>query len=110
MADGQCVFCQIAAKEKPSEIEYEDDEFIAFRDIKPSASAHLLIVPKKHLRWQDDLTQEAALLGRIFKIAPVVARKTEVFDDGFKLMMNCGKGAGQMIEHFHMHLLGEVRG
>lgn len=101
-----CVFCKIAEHKLPATIEYEDEDFIAFWDIKPSAPSHLLIVPKKHLLWQENLSAEEKLLGRIFSLAPKVAENVGLRKSGFKLVMNCGRGVGQEIEHFHLHLLG----
>lgn len=101
-----CVFCQITSHQAKAEIAFEDDDFVVFHDIKPSAPVHLLIVPKKHLRWQEVGESAAPILGRIFEIAPKLALKLKIKDSGFKLVMNCGKGAGQIIDHFHLHLLG----
>lgn len=101
-----CIFCKITTHEIPAKIIYEDEEFIVFHDIKPSAPVHVLIVPKKHLIWQSLSETDKELLGRIFLLAPSVAKKLGVYESGYKLVMNCGKGAGQLVEHFHVHFLG----
>ncbi|MBM4401682.1 MAG: HIT domain-containing protein [Candidatus Cloacimonetes bacterium] len=106
MADEDCVFCRIAMHQSPAQIEYEDENFIVFHDINPSAPIHLLIIPKTHFSWQDDLSHQSKILGRIFQIAPKMAEKMEIKDTGYKLIMNCGRGAGQIIEHFNVHLIG----
>ena len=101
-----CVFCQIAGHKLAAEIEHEDDDFIVFHDIKPSAPVHLLIVPKKHLELADDLTEWERISGRILSIAKRVAKRLGIAESGYKLVMNCGRGAGQTIEHLHIHLIG----
>lgn len=102
----ECVFCQIAKGKIPAKIEYEDGDLIVFHDISPKAPVHLLIVPKKHLELSHDLDVEKMNLGRIFEVGKSVAKKLGVYDPGFKLVMNCGKGAGQAVDHIHIHLLG----
>jgi histidine triad (HIT) family protein len=106
MANSDCIFCRIAMHQSPAEIEYEDDDFVVFHDINPSAPVHLVIIPKTHFGWQDDLTNQSKILGRIFQIAPKVAEKMEIKEGGYKLIMNCGRGAGQVIKHFNIHLIG----
>lgn len=101
-----CIFCKITTHEIPSKIVYEDEEFICFHDIKPSAPVHVLIVPKKHLAWQTVDESAIMLLGKIFAIAPKIAKELGVYGSGYKLVMNCGKGAGQLVGHFHVHLIG----
>lgn len=106
MAKKDCIFCSIAMHQSPAMAEYEDDDFLVFHDINPSAPVHLVIVPKTHFSWSDDLTRQSKILGRIFEIAPAVAEKIGIKETGYKLVMNCGRGAGQVIEHFHIHLIG----
>lgn len=106
----ECVFCKIGSGSMPSKKEYDDEELIVFHDINPSAPVHLLIVPKKHLELGHDLDVEKVNLGKIFEVSKVMAKKMGVFDSGYKLVMNCGRGAGQIVEHIHVHLLGGWRG
>ena len=101
-----CIFCKIIKNEVSSKKEYEDQDFIIFHDIKPSAPIHLLIVPKVHFEWQGNLEGRQELLGKIFIIAPQIAEKVGIKNSGFKLVMNCGKGAGQIVPHLHFHLIG----
>jgi histidine triad (HIT) family protein len=100
-----CIFCKIAKHEIPSKIVYEDEELICFHDNKPSAPTHVLIISKKHLEWQALKDADRTLLGKIFLVAPEIAKKLNVYDSGFKLVMNCGEGVGQRVAHFHIHLL-----
>ncbi len=110
MIPEDCVFCQIVSKKIASEIEYEDDDVMAFRDINPQAPVHILIVPKKHIT---DLTSfedgDIHLLEKMARIARDLAKKMELNTQGFRLVMNEGKDAGQSIFHIHYHLLGGRR-
>jgi len=100
-----CIFCKIIAKEIPTEMIYEDDQVIAFLDIKPSAPGHTLVVPKKHsedLLDADDETLSVAM-ARIKKIAPAVL--SAVGASGFNLGVNTGSSSGQVIFHLHFHII-----
>ena len=102
-----CVFCKIAKKEIEVSIEYEDESIIAFNDRDPQAPVHVLIVPKGHIAKVNDLDGSSIkLAGKMTAAAKEIAKKKNVFDSGYRLVMNCGKDGGQAIEHLHMHLLG----
>ena len=102
-----CIFCKIIAGEIPTEILYQDEEIIAFRDIKPLAPVHLLIVPRKHVPSLNEMKEgEAALLGRMMTVASKLAAEQGIADRGYRLAINCGKEGGQLVPHLHMHLLG----
>ena len=105
MAEG-CVFCKIASHEVDSKVEYEDKDFVVFHDVNPSAPTHVLIVPKEHIELSDDLTDWEKISGRILSIARKVAEKLGIAESGYKLVMNCGRGAGQVVDHLHVHLIG----
>ena len=101
-----CLFCEIVRKEAPAEIVYEDDEFLAFKDIYPKAEFHVLIVPKKHIASINDLEDEdRELIGKLILIAKKVAGSNPECTPGYKLVFNVGKGGGQIVEHIHLHLL-----
>jgi histidine triad (HIT) family protein len=101
-----CIFCKIAAKEMPAEIVYEDEQIVAFRDLKPAAPLHLLMVPKKHFTALLDLTEEdAALAGRLQLTAVHIAREMGVAEAGFRVVCNCGRDGGQTVNHLHYHIL-----
>lgn len=105
MAD--CVFCKIAKGEAPATIRYQDDEIIAFDDINPKAPVHVLIVPKDHIESSLDLTSEDdELVGKMTRVAVKIARKEGLTDSGFKMIINTGQDAGQLVDHLHLHLLG----
>ena len=103
----ECLFCKIVNGKVPSEFLYEDDDFVVFRDIKPAAPVHLLLVPKKHIRSINDLQKEdEAIISGLFMIAKDMAKKTGVNESGYKLLFNVEKGGGQVIFHLHLHLIG----
>ena len=102
-----CIFCKIVAGEIPSDIVYQDEEAIAFRDINPQAPVHLLIVPRKHTPALTDLTEaESSLTGRMVNIANQLAIREGVAASGYRLVINCGQQGGQLVPHLHLHLLG----
>jgi histidine triad (HIT) family protein len=102
-----CLFCKIDKGELPADIIYRDDFVIAFPDINPHAPHHLLIVPHKHIATLNDLTDDDdVLIGKMAHAAKVLAKRLKVQDEGYRLVMNCNKGAGQTVFHIHMHFLG----
>jgi histidine triad (HIT) family protein len=104
--NADCLFCKIAAKQIPSKIVYEDDEVFAFEDIGPQAPTHVLIVPRKHFVSLNEATPEdQAVLGKLQLIAADLARKLDLLD-GYRTVVNSGRGAGQSVFHLHLHLLG----
>ena len=105
-----CIFCQIVAGKIPSEILYRDEEVIAFRDINPVAPTHLLIIPKKHIPSVTHLSQaDLPLVGHMVDVANQLAKGEGIAEDGYRLVINCGKDSGQEVPHLHLHLLGGQR-
>ena len=101
-----CLFCKIAAGEIPSTKVYEDDAVLAFRDIAPQAPTHILVIPKCHISSVAEITGETAPLGaHIFEVIPQIARQ-EGLENGYRVVSNCGKDAGQTVGHLHFHILG----
>ncbi len=99
------IFTKIINREIPADIVYEDDLCLAFRDIKPRAPVHILIIPKKSLpKLNDAAESDQALLGHLMLTAQKVA-EMEGVADAFRLVLNNGAGAGQEIFHMHFHLL-----
>jgi histidine triad (HIT) family protein len=103
----ECIFCRIVAGEVPSDIVYQDQDFLAFRDISPQAPTHLLIIPKMHITSSTELTEEQQeLAGRLIIIAKNLAEKEGLDKRGYRLVMNCGPDGGQAVPHLHLHLIG----
>ena len=102
-----CLFCQIAAKEVPGEIVYEDKDIIAFKDINPVAPVHILIIPRKHISGITSLKEEdKEIVGKIYLAFSEIAREFSVYQCGFRIVANSGPDAGQAVDHIHFHLLG----
>ena len=102
-----CIFCKIVNKEIAAEIVYENDKVIAFKDTKPVAPLHLLIIPKKHIPSVNHLSLgDRELIGELFLVAQKMARAKGVAKTGYRLIFNIGKDAGQTIDHLHLHLIG----
>ena len=102
-----CIFCKIASNEIPGTILYQDKEIIAFRDINPVAPTHIVIIPKKHIPTLADLSEdESALIGHMAEVANHLAREEDISDRGYRIVVNCGREGGQLIDHLHMHLIG----
>ncbi len=108
-----CLFCKIAAHEIPSNIIYEDEEFIAFHDINPAAPVHFLIVPKHHIASLAEIQpKDGDWLARLLQLAPKLAFENgcnPLPEGGFRLVANAGTEGGQEIDHLHFHILGGQR-
>ncbi len=107
MLDKDCIFCKILRKEIPSEIVFEDEDLLGFKDANPQAPVHELFIPRIHIETTNDVDREGAgLLGRLFVAAVERAKAVGLSEDGYRLVLNCGRGAGQSVFHIHLHLLG----
>ena len=105
-----CIFCQIAQGQTDTEILYQTDTLVVFKDINPHAPVHLLFVPKKHIRSVNDLTDEdQEILPELIMVAKEMAKEHGVSKSGYKLLYNVEKGGGQVIFHLHLHLIGGWR-
>jgi len=99
-----CVFCKIINREIDSEIIFENDNIIAIKDINPKAPIHLLIIPKKHIESVKELqNNDKELMGELILAAKNIGKEKNL--EGYKLVFNVGRKAGQIIDHIHMHLL-----
>jgi len=101
-----CLFCKIVAGQIPSTKVYEDETVLAFRDIAPQASTHILVIPKAHIDSVAAITAENSLIvSHIFEVIAVIA-KQEGLADGFRVVSNCGSHGCQSVKHLHFHILG----
>ena len=104
-----CLFCKIIAGQIPAKKLYEDDDVLAFHDIRPVAKVHFLIIPKKHMASLAEASAaDQALLGKMLLLAAQLA-KEQGLDDGFKTSINTGIGGGQEVFHLHIHVYGGGR-
>jgi histidine triad (HIT) family protein len=102
-----CLFCGIVEGRVKGEIVYRDESIVAFKDIRPQAPVHLLIVPRMHVATILDLEAgDAAVVGQIFLVSAKLAREQGIADSGFRIVVNSGADAGQSVFHVHFHLLG----
>jgi histidine triad (HIT) family protein len=105
-----CTFCKILSGEIPTAFLFENDIAVVFKDIKPAAPVHLLIVPKKHIRSVNDLTaDDGKIVSAMITIAKDMAKKLSIAASGYKLLFNVERGGGQVIFHLHLHLIGGWR-
>jgi histidine triad (HIT) family protein len=100
------LFLKIINRQIPSDIVYEDEQCLAFRDINPQAPVHVLVIPKKVIPTHADIKEEdKTLIGHLHLVAARLADKLGI-QDGYRLVLNCKEPAGQTVPHLHLHLLG----
>ena len=101
------IFERIIAREIPADIVYEDDMICAFRDINPAAPVHVLIVPKKAIaNLNATAAEDAPALGHLMVKAKEIAAKLGLEARGYRVVINTGPDAGEVVHHLHCHLLG----
>ena len=100
-----CLFCKIVSREIPATIVAEDAHCLAFRDINPAASTHVLVIPKEHVESLNQMT-DPALAGRVLAFARDVARAEGVAESGYRVVLNTNANGGQTVFHLHAHVLG----
>ena len=101
------IFKKIIDKEIPANIVYEDDDFMAFRDINPQAEVHILVIPKKEIANLNEATEEDALmLGKLQLLIAKIAKDEGIADDGYRVILNVNENGGQEVFHIHYHILG----
>ncbi|MDO9169604.1 MAG: histidine triad nucleotide-binding protein [Methylobacter sp.] len=101
-----CLFCKMVAGVIKPDIVFEDENILAFRDIKPQAPVHILIIPKRHIATLNDL-DDTLLAGQILQTAAKLAKQEGIAETGYRTIFNCNKHGGQDVYHLHLHLLGD---
>ena len=102
-----CIFCNIVDGKIPSDVIFQDEKVIAFRDINPQSPMHMLVIPKKHFTSLVDITQEEIpLIGHMVVVANQLARDKGISETGYRLVINIGKQGGQLVPHLHLHIMG----
>ena len=105
--ESDCLFCKISQGQTDTEMLYENDTLVVFRDINPAAPIHLLIVPKKHIRSVNDLTEaDRPILAELVMAAQEMAVQQGIDKSGYRIFINVERGGGQVIFHLHMHVIG----
>lgn len=101
------IFKKIIDKQIPAQIVYEDELCLAFKDIKPWAPVHILLIPKKEIQTiQDVKPDDAALLGHMMTKVPEIAKAAGVAEKGYRVVINCKEHGGQEVYHLHLHIFG----
>jgi histidine triad (HIT) family protein len=99
------IFQKIIDREIPAEIVYEDDLCLAFRDVRPQAPVHLLVIPKREIPSVDQITAaDETLVGHLFVVMAQLSARLGL-TGGYRVVANCGRDAGQEVMHLHFHLL-----
>lgn len=102
-----CIFCKIINKEIPASIVYEDERIIAFDDINPQAPVHILLIPKEHFPSLNEIPEDKKdVLNYLLLKAREIARKKEIGERGYRIVLNTARESGQDVLHIHFHLLG----
>ena len=114
-----CIFCKIVAREIPSTVVYEDDDMMAFKDIRPAAPVHFLLIPKQHIATLSDCNEShAALLGKMMTRVPQIAAEHGCapvqdaeghYSGGYRTQVHTGPAGGQEVYHLHIHIIGTPR-
>jgi histidine triad (HIT) family protein len=105
--DPSCLFCKIVEKQIPAQIVHEDEHVVAFRDIRPMAPTHVLVVPREHFAGLNDARPEHRdALANVLLAAGKLARELGLESSGYRTVINTGEHAGQTVFHLHLHLLG----
>ena len=108
--NNDCLFCKIIKGEIPSSKVYEDDTVLAFNDINPAAPIHILVIPKKHIDCLSDLNSEDKyIVWHIHEVINKIAEEQGFKNDGFRVIVNCGKNGGQEVMHLHYHVLAGTK-
>ena len=108
--DENCIFCKIIKGEIPSNKVYEDEEILAFNDINPAAPIHVLVIPKKHITSLAEMQDgDEILISKIYKIINKIAEQQGFKNNGYRVIVNCGKDGGQEVGHLHFHLLAGMK-
>jgi len=101
-----CIFCRIINREIPAQIAYEDEQVLLFHDIEPAAPVHLLAIPKKHIISIDQASpDDELLLGHLQQVVGRIAQEMDLVSQGYRIISNCGSGAGQVVMHLHYHVM-----
>ena len=105
-----CLFCKIIKGEITSTKVYEDEDILAFNDINPAAPIHILVIPKKHIESLAHMQKEdEAIVGKIYGVINKIAEEKGFKDNGYRVIVNCGKDAGQEVMHLHFHVLAGAK-
>lgn len=104
---GDCIFCKIVDGTSKAEVVYRDEQVTAFRDIHPAAPKHILLIPNKHIPSLNDISPEdGPILAHLMRVVRLIAEQEGIAQAGYRLVINTGPDAGQVVYHLHLHILG----
>lgn len=107
MNSDDCIFCKIIRGEAPAKFVHKEEDFVVFHNIRPSAPVHVLLVPVEHIESVNSIEERhSVIIAKMIIKAKEIARKLGIADSGYKLVINVGSGAGQIVFHLHIHLIG----
>ena len=110
MGEPDCIFCKIVRGEIDAEVVHDEDEVLAFNDIKGQAPVHVLVIPKQHVASLEEVTQlPESVARRLFEVSSMVAQQLGAGQSGYAVLINNGPDAGQEVFHLHLHVLGGRR-
>ena len=105
--NSDCIFCRIIKGDSSAKFVYKDNDLVAFHNIRPHAPVHVLIVPVEHIESINALEERhSAVISKMMLKAKDIAEELGIKDSGYKLVINVGSGAGQVVFHLHIHLIG----
>jgi len=108
--NNDCLFCKIIEGQIPSTKVYEDESVLAFKDINPAAPIHILVIPKKHIDSLAHLSgDDKDVIWHIHEVINIVAEEHGFKDNGYRVIVNCGKNSGQEVMHLHYHVLAGIK-
>jgi histidine triad (HIT) family protein len=100
-----CIFCKIISREIPSNIIFEDEKVVAFKDVNPQAPVHVVIIPRVHIGTLNDV-KDYSVYADLFKAIQYIAAEMKIDRNGYRVIANCNRDALQSVFHIHFHLLG----
>jgi len=107
MLEKDCIFCKIIRGEAPADFVYQNESLVGFKDIRPAAPVHILLVPRKHIRSLNDLEEaDRSIVSELIFSARELARQREIDKSGYRVHISTERGGGQLVFHLHLHLLG----
>lgn len=107
LSESECVFCKIVSGEIETDVVRDEDEVLAFNDIRGRAPVHVLVIPKRHVANLEEVSElPEGLVRRLFEVSSEVAREHGVGESGYAVRINNGPDAGQEVFHLHLHVLG----
>lgn len=102
-----CIFCKIANKDIPSQVIFENENILAFKDLSPQAPVHILVIPKKHIASINEINSEnSSIVAEIFQVINQIAKQENIKESGYRVISNCGEDGCQSVHHLHFHILG----